>query len=115
MCDGEWTRKGPCSGGEDSGAFVVIARELHFGRAAASLHLGASAVSRQIAALERDTGLRLLSRSTRFVRLTREGELFLPVARQVLDVIDRARKATAALRSRQRAGAPAPATEFRTF
>ena len=65
-------------------AFVAVADELHFGRAAEQLHIAQPALSQQIRQLEADLGLTLLERTTRRVALTTDGEAFLPHARQLL-------------------------------
>ena len=54
-------------------AFVEVARQRSFVRAAAQLHVNVSAVSRAVAALETRLGVRLLQRSTRVVGLTEAG------------------------------------------
>lgn len=54
-------------------AFVVVAEELHFSRAATRLYLSTSALSAQIQALERDVGVALFDRSHRSVALTSAG------------------------------------------
>jgi DNA-binding transcriptional LysR family regulator len=51
-------------------AFVEVARQRSFVRAAGQLHVNVSAVSRAVAALETRLGVRLLQRSTRVVGLT---------------------------------------------
>ncbi|MEU8585294.1 LysR family transcriptional regulator [Streptomyces abikoensis] len=65
-------------------AFVTVAEELHFTRAAARLYLAQQALSRDIRRLEREVGAELFSRTTRAVALTAEGERLLPYARRVL-------------------------------
>ncbi|TOY78589.1 LysR family transcriptional regulator [Burkholderia pseudomallei] len=70
--------------------FIVVPEELHFGKAAQRLHLAQPPLTRHISALEGELGLRLFDRSTRSVKLTAEGELFLPHARDVLDAVHRA-------------------------
>src|SRR5215470_2107127 len=64
--------------------FVVLAEELHFGRAAERLHIVQPAVSQQLRRLERELGTELVERTTRTVALTEAGERFLPHARAVL-------------------------------
>jgi DNA-binding transcriptional LysR family regulator len=54
-------------------AFVEVARQRSFVRAADALHVNVSAVSRAVAALETRLGVRLLQRSTRRVGLTEAG------------------------------------------
>ena len=58
-------------------AFVVVARERSFTRAAAQLGLSQSSVSHTIGALEAKLGMRLLTRTTRGVSLTEAGERLL--------------------------------------
>lgn len=58
-------------------AFLTVAREGSFAKAAEKLGVGRSAVSRSVQRLEDHLGVRLLSRTTRSTALTSEGELFL--------------------------------------
>ncbi|WP_129837805.1 LysR family transcriptional regulator [Streptomyces sp. RFCAC02] len=69
-------------------AFVAVAGELHFTRAAARLFVAQQALSRDIRRLEREWGVRLFVRTTRQVALTADGERLLPAARDVLAAHD---------------------------
>lgn len=69
-------------------AFVVVAEELHFSRAARRLFMSQSGLSRSIRTLEREMGVVLLERSTRHVALTPAGERFLREARLALGQVD---------------------------
>jgi DNA-binding transcriptional LysR family regulator len=54
-------------------AFVAVATELHFGRAAQKLHVSQPTLSDMVRRLERELGTPLLSRTTRRVALTAAG------------------------------------------
>lgn len=69
-------------------SFVVVAEELHFGRAAERLHMTQPPLSRQIQKLERHLGLQLLERSYRGVILTPAGEAFLHECYRILDSVE---------------------------
>jgi len=71
-------------------AFIAVAEELNFGRAATRLYLSQPALSRQIRTLERLLGCDLLRRSTHRVELTLAGDALLERARQILDDVDHA-------------------------
>ena len=58
----------------DLSAFLAVARERSFTRAAAKLGVSQSALSQTIRGLEARLGLRLLSRTTRSVAPTEAGE-----------------------------------------
>ena len=67
-------------------AFVAVAEELHFGRAAARLQLSPSPVSRTVLELERELGVPLFARGHHQVQLTAAGTALLPAARRLLDL-----------------------------
>ena len=75
-------------------AFVAVAEELNFGRAATRLFLSQPALSRQIRSLERLVGCNLLRRSTHRVELTLAGDALLDRARRLLTDLDDAVLAT---------------------
>ncbi|NJQ01850.1 LysR family transcriptional regulator [Streptomyces sp. PLAI1-29] len=82
--------------------FVAVAETLHFGQAAEHLGITQPPLSRAIAHLERRVGVPLLERTTRQVRLTGAGEVFLAECRTVLAALDTAvRKARRAARQGQ--------------
>ena len=68
-------------------AFVAVATELHFGRAAERLHLAAPTLSELIRRLERELGTPLFTRTTRRVAMTSAGAELLDRAKVILDVV----------------------------
>ncbi|WP_432025763.1 LysR family transcriptional regulator [Streptomyces sp. 1222.5] len=70
--------------------FVVAAAAGRFQEAAAQLAVTQQAVSKRIAALERTLGVRLFTRTPRGAELTIDGQAFLPHARELLRVAERA-------------------------
>jgi DNA-binding transcriptional LysR family regulator len=69
-------------------AFVAVARERSFTRAAAKLGVSQSALSHTIRGLETRLGVRLLTRTTRSVSATEAGERLLRTAGPRLDDIE---------------------------
>lgn len=84
-------------------AFVAVAEEGHFVRAADALGCAQSVVSKRLKRLEDRIGVRLVARSKRSkVELTQAGQQFLPTAREIL-----AQLAKAEARGRRIAGGQA--------
>jgi DNA-binding transcriptional LysR family regulator len=77
-------------------AFIAVAEELHFGRAAERLRMAQSPLSQTIRKLERAVGTPLFDRNTRRVTLTPAGMSFLPHARRIVDELDLAQRAATA-------------------
>jgi DNA-binding transcriptional LysR family regulator len=71
--------------------FVAVADAGQFQKAAVDLALTQQAVSKRVATLERDIGVRLLTRTPRGAELTIDGQAFLSHARALLQAEERAR------------------------
>src|SRR4051794_25187811 len=69
-------------------AFVTVADELNFTRAAERLFIAQQALSAQIQQLETRLDVKLFQRTTRMVSLTDAGEQLLPHAIATLDALD---------------------------
>ena len=74
--------------------FVVLAEEMHFGRAAERLHIAQPSLSQQIRRLEEIVGASLVDRSRRAIELTPAGETLAVHARRTFVDVDAALVAT---------------------
>jgi DNA-binding transcriptional LysR family regulator len=70
---------------------LVLAEELHFGRAAARTFMTQPAFSKQIRTLEERVGVKLVDRTSHAVDLTETGQALLPEVRNALAAINRLR------------------------
>lgn len=69
-------------------AFITLAEDLHFGRAAVRCNITQSALSQQLRQLEEELQVELVHRTKRFVSLTPAGQAFLVEARRILRNMD---------------------------
>jgi len=72
---------------DDLQAFIAVARDQSFTKAAAKLSVSASALSHSIKGLEKRLGLRLLARTTRNVATTEAGERLMRAVAPLFDQI----------------------------
>lgn len=82
----------------DIATFVEVAQHASFTRAAERLGTSKSNVGKAVQRLESRLGTRLLQRTTRAVRLTEDGEIYLEAARSALDGLSEAETALSARR-----------------
>lgn len=82
--------------------FVAVAEEQGFAAAARRLHMSPPAVTRSVAALEEHLGVKLLQRSTRYVRATEAGVRYLEDARRILLEVEAADKTAAGINATPR-------------
>ena len=82
--------------------FVAVAEEQGFSAAARRLQLSPPAVTRAVAALEEQLGVKLLNRTTRYVRATEAGQRYLEDARRILSDVDTANETAAGINSEPR-------------
>src|SRR5277367_1540279 len=86
----------------DLNAFVTVAEERSFTRAAAKLGTSQSALSHTIRRLETRLGVRLLTRTTRNVAPTEAGEKLIGTVAPAFDSIDTQLASLGELRERPR-------------
>ncbi|MDR7040482.1 DNA-binding transcriptional LysR family regulator [Methylobacterium sp. BE186] len=84
----------------DLGAFIAVARERSFTRAAAQLGVSPSALSQTIRSLEERLGVRLLTRTTRRVAPTDAGERLIATVAPHLEGIENGLAALSELRDK---------------
>jgi len=78
---------------------VAVARTRNFSRAAEQCHVSQPSLSQQIQKLEDELGERLFDRMKRAVKLTPQGETFLPRAMRILEEADAAKREASDARS----------------
>src|SRR5438270_13879560 len=93
-------------------AFLVVARERSFTRAAAKLGVSQSALSHTISGLEARLGLRLLTRTTRSVSPTEAGERLLRTLGPRFEEIEAELEALSELREKPAGTIRITATEY---
>lgn len=82
--------------------FVAVAEEQSFAAGARRLNMSPPAVTRAIAALEDRLGIKLLTRTTRYVRVTDAGQRYLEDARRIINEVDEADEAAAGINAEPR-------------
>ena len=68
--------------------FQVLARVLHYTRAAEELHISQPSLSYSISELEKELGVKLFEKENRKISLTAYGEQFLPYVQRSLALLD---------------------------
>ncbi len=68
--------------------FTLVVQEMSFTRAADALEISKAAASKAMARLEERLGTRLFERTTRRVRLTEAGEIYLNYARRAVEEVE---------------------------
>jgi DNA-binding transcriptional LysR family regulator len=97
---------------DDLNAFLIVAQERSFTRAAARLGTSQSALSHKLRALEERLGLRLLNRTTRSVAPTHAGERLVAALAPRLEEIGAELAALTELRDRPAGTVRITATEY---
>lgn len=79
--------------------FIAVAEEQGFASAARRLNMSPPAVTRAIASLEDKLGIKLLTRTTRYVRVTEAGARYLEDVRRILSAVEQANEAAIGINS----------------
>lgn len=95
--------------------FEALAEHRNFSRAAGARHITQPAFGRRIRALEEWVGATLFERGPQGARLTAAGEHFQPHARDLLGILDRARRETRAVGERKTTTLAIAATHALSF
>lgn len=82
--------------------FLAVADAASFSAAARALGVSKAMVSKHVAHLEDSLGVRLLQRSTRWMRLTEAGSTYQEGCRRILADIDETERVVAALHAEPR-------------
>ena len=82
--------------------FVAVAEEESFAAGARRLGMSPPAVTRAISALEERLGVKLLNRTTRYVRVTDAGHRYLDDCRRIIQDTDEADEAAAGINGEPR-------------
>lgn len=82
--------------------FVTVAETESFAGGARKLGMSPPAVTRAVAALEEELGVKLLNRTTRYVRATDAGQRYLEDARRILAEVQEADEVAAGINSEPR-------------
>ncbi len=82
--------------------FTLIVQEMSFTRAADLLEISKAAASKAIARLEHRLGTRLFERTTRRLRLTETGEIYLTYARRAMEEVESGEAAVSKLMEKPR-------------
>ncbi|MGZ8226783.1 MAG: LysR family transcriptional regulator [Methylococcaceae bacterium] len=82
--------------------FVAVAEEQSFAGGSRRLNMSPPAVTRAVAALEDRLGVKLFTRTTRYVRLTDAGQRYLEDARRIINEVDEADEAAAGINAEPR-------------
>ncbi|MFZ4702559.1 MAG: LysR family transcriptional regulator [Candidatus Methylumidiphilus sp.] len=82
--------------------FVAVAEEESFAGGARRLGMSPPAVTRAVAALEERLSVKLLNRTTRYVRVTEAGQRYLDDSRRIISELDEADEAAAGINAEPR-------------